>query len=117
VVATVLDHPGPHLGQVYELTGPRSQNMDGVAEDYSRALGKRVEYLDVPVHEWTEDMSRAGLPEHLEELLVTVARLHRDNRYGRVTRTVEQVTGQPAQSVEAFVAAHARLFGASAEEA
>jgi hypothetical protein len=59
-------------------------------------------------------MSRAALPEHLQELLVTMARLHRDNRYGGVTRTVEQLTGQPAQSVEAFVAAHAQLFGVSA---
>jgi hypothetical protein len=42
-----------------------------------------------------------------------MARLHRDNRYDRVTRTVEQLTGQPAQSVEAFVAAHVQLFGAS----
>jgi uncharacterized protein YbjT (DUF2867 family) len=117
VVATVVQDPGPHLGQVYELTGPRSQNMDGVAEEYSRALGKQVEYLDVPSHEWVQVMSRAGLPEHLQELLVTMARLHRDNRYGRVTRTVEQVTGQPAQSVEAFVAAHAQLWGASAEGA
>jgi uncharacterized protein YbjT (DUF2867 family) len=114
VVATVLQDPGPHLGQVYELTGPRAQNMDGVAEEYSRALGKQVEYLDVPSHEWMQVMSRAGLAEHLQELLVTMARLHRDNRYGRVTRTVEQLTGQPAQSVEAFVAAHAQLFGASA---
>jgi anthranilate/para-aminobenzoate synthase component I len=59
-------------------------------------------------------MSRAALPEHVQELLVTMARLHRDNRYGRVTRTVEQITGQPARSVEAFVAAHAQLFGVSA---
>jgi uncharacterized protein YbjT (DUF2867 family) len=117
VAATVLQDPGPHLGQVYELTGPRAQNMDGVAEEYSRALGKQVEYLDVPSHEWTQVMSRAGLPEHLQELLVTMARLHRDNRYGTVTRTVEQLTGQPAQSVEAFVAAHAQLFGASATRA
>jgi uncharacterized protein YbjT (DUF2867 family) len=117
VVATVLQDPGPHLGQVYELTGPRSQTMDGVAEEYSRALGKQVAYLDVPLGEWMQAMSRAGVPQHLEELLVTMARLHRDNRYGRVTRTVEQLTGQPAQSVEAFVAAHAQLFSAPATAA
>jgi uncharacterized protein YbjT (DUF2867 family) len=114
VAATVLQDPGPHLGQVLELTGPLSQNMDGVAEEFSRALDKRVAYLDVPVHEWMHELvSRAVISEHLEELLVTVARLHRDNRYDRVTRTVEQLTGRPPQSVEAFVAAHAQLFGAS----
>ncbi len=31
VVAAVLADPVPHLGRIYELTGPRSQDMDGVA--------------------------------------------------------------------------------------
>src|SRR6202045_20152 len=31
VVAAVLADPGPHLGRIYELTGPRSQDMHGVA--------------------------------------------------------------------------------------
>jgi uncharacterized protein YbjT (DUF2867 family) len=111
VVAAVLRDPAPHLGQVYELTGPRSQDMDGIAEEYSRALGKRVEYQDVPHDEWTEQvLSQAGLPEHLEDHLATMARLHRDNRYDRRTETVERLTGQPPQSVEAFIAANARQF-------
>jgi hypothetical protein len=52
----------------------------------------------------------AGLEAHLRDHLVTMARLHREHRYDRHTDTVEQLTGQPAQSVEAFVAAHAQLF-------
>src|ERR1700722_17232433 len=31
VVATVLTDPGPYIGRVLELTGPRSQDMNGVA--------------------------------------------------------------------------------------
>lgn len=114
VITAILEDPRPHIGQMLELTGPRSQDMYGVAEEYSRALGKPVEYLDVPMHEWTQQvMSRAELSQHLAELLVTVARLHRENRYDRLTRTVEQLAGQPAQSVEAFVAGHGQLFGAA----
>jgi uncharacterized protein YbjT (DUF2867 family) len=114
VVATVLVDPLPHIEEVYELTGPRSETLDGIAEEYSRALGKRVEYVDVPFDEWREElMSRAGFAPHLEEHLLTMARLHHDNRYDRFTETVEQLTGQPAESVEAFVAAHAQLFGAA----
>ena len=113
VVATVLQDPEPHIGQVHELTGPRSQDMNGIADEYSRALGRPVEYRDVPLDEWRQEvLSRAGLPSHLEEHLVTMARLHRDNRYDRVTRTIEQLTREPAQGVEAFVAEHAQLFGA-----
>jgi uncharacterized protein YbjT (DUF2867 family) len=40
VVAVVLADPGPHLGRIYELTGPRSQDMHGVAREYSDALNR-----------------------------------------------------------------------------
>jgi hypothetical protein len=39
-----------------------------------------------------------------------MARLHRENRYDRMTDTVEEITGQPAESVEEFVARGSDLF-------
>jgi uncharacterized protein YbjT (DUF2867 family) len=116
VVATVLQAPEPHLGQAYELTGPRSQDMTGVAEEYSRALGRQVTYVDVPYDAWAGRVSsEAELAPHVQEHLLTMARLHRENRYDRVTHTVESLTGQPAQTIESFVTAHAELFTPGAE--
>src|SRR6201987_2929520 len=37
-VVAILTDPGPYIGRVLELTGPRSQDMNGVAEEYARAL-------------------------------------------------------------------------------
>jgi uncharacterized protein YbjT (DUF2867 family) len=111
VVATVLEDPRPHVGQVHELTGPRSQDMTGVAAEYARALGRPVSYQDVPLDDWVDEvLSRAGLGPHVEEHIATMARLHRENRYDRSTRTVELITGRPAQTVEEFVAERADLF-------
>jgi uncharacterized protein YbjT (DUF2867 family) len=113
VIATVLQAPEPHLGKLYELTGPRSQDMTGVAEEYSRALGREVAYVDVPYDAWADRVtSDAALPPHVQEHLLTMARLHRENRYDRVTHTVESLTGRPAQTVESFVGAHAELVTA-----
>ncbi|MDQ0938715.1 hypothetical protein [Streptomyces sp. V1I1] len=39
-----------------------------------------------------------------------MARLHRENRYDRATDDVERVTGLPAQSVGAFVAARKDFY-------
>jgi uncharacterized protein YbjT (DUF2867 family) len=47
VVASVLADPGPHLGQIYELTGPRSQDMHAVAKEFSEALDREVTYHDI----------------------------------------------------------------------
>jgi uncharacterized protein YbjT (DUF2867 family) len=111
VVTAVLEDPGPHLGHVLELTGPRSQDMAGIAQEYARALGRPVSYVDVPLDAWIAQVLRsAGLPAYVEDHIATMARLHRENRYDRATRTVEQITGRPAQSVEEFVARHADLF-------
>src|SRR5215475_12425309 len=37
VVDAILVEPALHLGRIYELTGPCSQDMDGVAREYSQA--------------------------------------------------------------------------------
>ncbi|MFJ8008418.1 NmrA family NAD(P)-binding protein [Streptomyces fagopyri] len=110
-VAAVLLDPAPHIGHVYELTGPRSVDMTEMAEEFSRALGRQVSYVDVPLDRWrTEVLARAGLPPHTEQHIATMARLHHENRYDRTSGDVERLTGRPAQSVEAFVAAHKDIY-------
>jgi uncharacterized protein YbjT (DUF2867 family) len=111
VVATVLTDPGSYIGRALELTGPRSQDMNGVAEEYARALGRPVSYVDVPSEAWaTQVLGPARLGPYVDEHLLTVARLHRENRYDRMTTTVEEITGRPAESVEEFVTRHIGLF-------
>src|SRR5215469_12128714 len=105
VIATVLRNPAPHVGHVYELTGPRSLDMVGVAEEFSRALGRMVTYVDVSLDWWrVEVLAKAGLASHTEQHILTMARLHQENRYDRATDDVARLTGIPAQTVEAFVA-------------
>ncbi|MEU0039134.1 MULTISPECIES: NAD(P)H-binding protein [unclassified Streptomyces] len=111
VVATVLRDPAPHIGHVYELTGPRSVDMTEIAEEFSRALGRPVSYVDVPLDQWrAEVLAKAGLPPHTEQHIATMARLHHENRYDRTSDDVERLTGVPAQSVETFVAAHKDVY-------
>jgi uncharacterized protein YbjT (DUF2867 family) len=111
VVTTVLADPGGHLGQIYELTGPRSQDMHGVAREYSDALNREVSYLDIAPEDWERQLKSLGLPEHLTHHLVTMAELNRAGRYDRMTDVVERVAGRPAMSIREFVALHAAEFG------
>ncbi|MEU7895277.1 NmrA family NAD(P)-binding protein [Nonomuraea sp. NPDC049152] len=111
VVAIVLRDPAPHVGHVYELTGPRTVDMTEMAEEFSRALGRPVSYVDVPLDRWrAEVLAKAGLPPHTEQHIATMARLHRENRYDRASDDVERVTGVPAQTIEAFVAARRDFY-------
>jgi NAD(P)H dehydrogenase (quinone) len=111
VAAAILANPNDHIGKVYELKGPRSQNMQALAAKYSDALGRIFTYVDVPFEEWRDrELRSRNLPHHVFEHLATMARLHAANRYDRLTHDVEAVTGRPATSVRDFVEPHAELF-------
>jgi uncharacterized protein YbjT (DUF2867 family) len=111
VAAAVLREPAPHIGSVLELTGARTEDMHGVAEEYSRALGRRIAYEDAPAAEWNDTvLADAPLTPHVRAHLETLVRLHREHRFDRTTKTVEAVLGRPPQTIEAFVAERAALF-------
>ncbi|MGW3632676.1 NmrA family NAD(P)-binding protein [Streptomyces sp. NPDC005122] len=110
VVATVLRDPAPHIGRVHELTGPRSVDMTELAAEFSRALGRPVSYVDMPLDRWEAQLPKLGMPPHLEQHVATMAQLHRDGRYDRTTDGVERVTGAPARSIEEFVAARKDFY-------
>jgi NAD(P)H dehydrogenase (quinone) len=111
VVAAILASPARHVGKVYELTGPKSQDVHGIAAEYAEALGRPVTYVDVPLERWRdEELRKFGLPEHLFGHLLTMAKLHAEGRYDRLTHDVEAVLGRPATSARDFVARHAASF-------
>lgn len=110
VVTTVLLAPQDHLGRVYELTGPAALDIDGLAEQYAKALDRAITAVRLPYDEWLEHLSRQGLDPHVQQHIATMARLHRDDRYNRLTHDVQAVTGHPAQTVQEFIRQRRELF-------
>ena len=117
VVALLLD-PADRIGHVYELTGPESLDINAIAERYSHALRRPVTAEDTPYEEWNRRYLRpSGLPEHVQQHIATMARLHHEGRYNRATDDVERLTGEPAQTVDQYVSTHPELFGGDAASA
>jgi NAD(P)H dehydrogenase (quinone) len=113
VITAILASPKAHVGKIYELTGPRSQDGRGLALEYSKALGRSVASVDVPFEQWRDhDLRPRGLPEYVYAHFLTMAKLHAANRYDRLTHDVEAILGRPATSVRDFVARHAKSFAA-----
>jgi len=103
VIAALLANPQPHIGKIYHLTGPQSENMHFYAQEYSKALGRTITYQDIPVDPWRDAPLARGLPVHLVHHLATMADLHRAGRYDRMSDDVLTLTGQVPLSVEEFV--------------
>jgi len=110
-VAAVLADPTPHLGRIYELTGPQSQDMDAVVGEFSEALNRKITYYDISPEQWEQQLKMYRLPEHLLTHLLTMGALHRAGRYDRQADGVQRLTGRPPMGVREFVALHAEEFG------
>ena len=111
VVAAILRDPEGRIGTIYELTGPEVLDINGIAGQYSRALGRPVTAQDIALDDWrTQVLDPIGLPPHVAQHIATMARLHREGRYNRSTDDVARITGTPAQTVEQYVAEHRDVF-------
>jgi uncharacterized protein YbjT (DUF2867 family) len=112
VVTTLLANPQSHIGKIYHLTGPQSENMHFFAQEYSKALGRSITFQDIPVEPWRTGLLERDLPVHLVNHLVTVADLHRAGRYDRMSDDVLTLTGQTPMGVQEFVRKNAATFTA-----
>jgi glucoamylase len=117
VVAALLTDPLPHIGKIYHLTGPQSENMKFFAREYSKALGRTITYQDIPVEPWKDALLARGMPAHLVHHLATMADLHRAGRYDRMSDDVLALTGQAPMSVQEFVSRNVAAFTASVKAA
>jgi uncharacterized protein YbjT (DUF2867 family) len=106
VGAVVLTESG-HAGAHYDITGPDALSYEDVAAKLSRALGRRVTYVDAPDPAVRESLLGFGLDEWFVDALVGLYQDYRrsgtDGYAAQVTDTVERLTGRPARSLDALL--------------
>lgn len=113
-VAAILEDPAPHIGRVYNLTGPHSETMSFYAGEFSEALGRPITYEDVAPEIWRERLVAWGLPSHLIDHLTSMAALNRQHRYDRTSDDMVTLTGTPAMGLREFVRRHSTAYAPSA---
>jgi uncharacterized protein YbjT (DUF2867 family) len=101
-----------HEGETYTLTGPASISVHEVAAALTRALGRDVSYVAVPVEAGVESLVGMGLPQFMAdtfgELFVNFA----NNGANRTTDGVKRLTGHEARSIDDFARDFAQVFDA-----
>jgi uncharacterized protein YbjT (DUF2867 family) len=109
-VAVILDDPAPHIGQIYDLTGSESADLDHHARVFSEALGRPIRYRDVPLPAWSENLRQMRFPEYVVRHLSAMAELTKQGRYDRMTGTLQKLTGEAPTTMRDFVKLHAAEF-------
>ncbi len=109
-VAVILDDPAPHIGKIYELTGPVTADVEHYAQAFSEALGRTIRYRDVPVAAWADKLRGFGAPEHLVSHLTVLADWHAQGRFDRMTDDFVKLTGEQPMSMAEYVKLNAANF-------
>jgi uncharacterized protein YbjT (DUF2867 family) len=103
VAAVVLTQPG-HAGAHYNVTGPEAISYDDVAAELSRALGRKVTYVDAPDDAMRRTLLGMGVDEWLVGALVGLYQDYRrsgtDGYAAQVSNTVDTLTGRPARALD-----------------
>lgn len=111
VIVGVLVAPKPHQGKTYIPTGPRSLSMNEMTAIFGRVLGKRVEYVDLPVERWAQALAQFQMTPYLIEHLRCVAEAHQRGEFDAQTDVVRQVGGAPPKPLDAFIIENRTVFG------
>ncbi len=109
VAAKVLTEAG-HEGKTYDLTGPASISAHDIAAGLSKALGKEVKYVDVPLEAAREAMVGMGLSGWLADANNEYFKALSEGFGDFTTNGVEEITGHPARSYETFARDFAQAF-------
>jgi uncharacterized protein YbjT (DUF2867 family) len=84
-----------HIGQLYELTGPRLLTLTEAAAELGSAAGHEVRYVPVTAEKYASELVTHGLPEEeavpISELIAEVL----DGRNSHVTDGVQRALGRP----------------------
>jgi uncharacterized protein YbjT (DUF2867 family) len=86
-----------HVGQLYELTGPRSLTFAEAAEEIAEATGRDVRYVPVSLEQHEAELAEHHVPPEVIELLTYLFSEVVDGRNANVTDGVERALGRKAR--------------------
>ncbi|HEV3378906.1 MAG TPA: NAD(P)H-binding protein [Thermoleophilaceae bacterium] len=101
VAALALSEDG-HVGQVYELTGPRLLTFEEAVDEIAAAAGREVRYVPVSMDEFAAGAVEQGVPEDIVEFLAYLLGEVLDGRNANLTDGVQRALGREPRDFSEF---------------
>jgi uncharacterized protein YbjT (DUF2867 family) len=93
VAVTALTEDG-HVGQLYELTGPRLLTFAEAVDEIARATGRGIRYVPVSIEEYAVAAAEQGAPAEVIELLRYLFGEVLDGRNAHLADGVQRALGR-----------------------
>ena len=105
---------GSQTGRDYQVTGPRAVSLGDCAQALTQALGREVQYVDMPEDDFRQVLVEQAhmTPEQAELGVLVHMRAWREGQASLVTDTVRELTGRDPLDVVDWVAARRERFQA-----
>ena len=91
-----------HIGELYELTGPRLLTFADAAAEISSAIGRDIPYVPVSLEEHAAGAAEQGVPAEVIELLTYLFSEVLDGRNAHVTDGVQRALGREPRDFRDF---------------
>ncbi len=102
VVVAALTEDG-HLGERYEVTGPRLMTFAQMAEVLSTTLGRHIQHVPISFEDFHANVAASG-DDFVADVFTKIARETLDGRNAYVTNGVEQALGRKPRDFAEFAA-------------
>jgi len=109
VAAAALTEDG-HEGKTYNLTGPEALTHQEMADKLSVALGRQIEFVDVPPEVMRGALAAAGIPDWQADGVIEDYAHYSRGEAAAVATGVQDATGKPPRSFAEFARDYARAF-------
>jgi len=93
VAVAALTRDG-HIGELYELTGPRLLTFAQAVDEIAKATGREIRYVPVSIDEYAAAAASQGVPAEVVELLSYLFSEVLDGRNAHVTNGVQRALGR-----------------------
>jgi uncharacterized protein YbjT (DUF2867 family) len=94
VAVAALTQEG-HVGQLYEVTGPRLLTFAEAVAEIARASGRPVRYAEIPAAAFAATLMEQEVPADITELLSYLFNTVLDGRNARLADGVQRALGRP----------------------
>jgi uncharacterized protein YbjT (DUF2867 family) len=96
-----------HIGQIYELTGPRSLTFAEAAAEIGQAVGRELRYAPVSLEQHEAELAQHGVAPEVIELLTYLFSEVVDGRNADTTDGVKRALGHEARDFADYARATA----------
>jgi uncharacterized protein YbjT (DUF2867 family) len=91
-----------HIGELYELTGPRLLSFADAVDEIARAAGRDIHYVPVSLQEFAAAAAAQDVPAEMIELLTRLFDEVLDGRNARLTDGVQRALGREPRDFDKY---------------